>query len=157
MSEVSLGAESGKTSAEDPQVDCEKADKVEEGFGEHVKEESIGSSRGRGEEMYDIDIDSAEEDGDKHVQKEDEGFQSEGVVTCGDGLAAHKSSSVDFGGQGTNHHVETAENMDESEDSDNEAKVILLFLSLSSLCSCPCRYWDLYFLWWQPPLYIISL
>ncbi|KAM7394495.1 hypothetical protein PAMP_021295 [Pampus punctatissimus] len=122
MSEVSLEAESGKTSAEDPQVDCKEADETEESLSEGVKQESVDTSRGnddRDEVLYDIDIDSAEEQ-DKDVQKEDEGFQSESSVTRSDGdAAAHMSDSVDNGGHEKNHHVETPE---ESEDSRTETK-----------------------------------
>ncbi|XP_044047574.1 arfaptin-1 isoform X1 [Siniperca chuatsi] len=112
MSEVSLEAESGKTSAKDPQMDCEEADKAEESLSEDVKQESVDNSRGRDdrdEVLYDIDIDSAEENAensDKDVQ-EDESIQSEGVVACSD--IAHMSDSVDNGGHKTNHHVETPE------------------------------------------------
>nr|XP_046274065.1 arfaptin-1 isoform X2 [Scatophagus argus]XP_046274073.1 arfaptin-1 isoform X2 [Scatophagus argus] len=82
MSEVSLEAESGRTSAEDPQMDCEEeADKAEE---------SLKNS-------------------DKDVQEEDDGIQSKSVVTCGDGDAAHKADSVDNEAHETNHHAETPE------------------------------------------------
>ncbi|KAM7419539.1 hypothetical protein PAMA_016584 [Pampus argenteus] len=123
MSEVSLEAESGKTSAEDPQVDCKEADETEESLSEGVKQESVDASRGqddRDEVLYDIDIDRAEEH-DKDVQKEDEGFQSESSVTHSDSdaAAAHVSGSVDNEGHEENHHVETPE---ESEDSRTETK-----------------------------------
>ncbi|XP_042283815.1 arfaptin-1 isoform X2 [Thunnus albacares] len=129
MSEVSLEAESGKTSAEDPQMDYKEADEAEESLSEGVKQESVDTSRGkddRDEVLYDIDINSAEEhseNSDKDVQKEDEGIQSESVVTCSDGAAAaHVSGSVDNGGHETNHHVETAETPEESGDSHTETK-----------------------------------
>eukprot|EP00064_Thunnus_orientalis_P005033 superscaffoldBa00000478_g5046 len=130
MSEVSLEAESGKTSAEDPQMDYKEADEAEESLSEGVRQESVDTSRGkddRDEVLYDIDINSAEEhseNGDKDVQKEDEGIQSESVVTCSDGAAAaaHVSGSVDNGGHETNHHVETAETPEESGDSHTETK-----------------------------------
>lgn len=134
MSEVSLEAESGKTSAEDPRVDCEEeADKAEDSSSEDVKQESVDSSRGgddRDEVMYDIDIDSAEENAensDRDVQKVDEGVQSECVVTCSDGGAAHMSGSVDNRGHETNHHAETAEAPEESGESRTETKVIFTF------------------------------
>ncbi|XP_070683840.1 arfaptin-1 isoform X1 [Pempheris klunzingeri] len=118
MSEVSLEAESGKTSAEDPQMDCEEADKAEESLSEDVKQESVDDSRDdRDEELYDIDIDSAEENGD-----EDEGVRSESVVTRCDSDAAHMSDSVDKGAHETNHHVETAETPKEGGDSHDEIK-----------------------------------
>ncbi|XP_067441186.1 arfaptin-1 isoform X1 [Thunnus thynnus] len=129
MSEVSLEAESGKTSAEDPQMDYKEADEAEESLSEGVRQESVDTSRGKDdsdEVLYDIDINSAEEhseNGDKDVQKEDEGIQSESVVTCTDGAAAaHVSGSVDNGGHETNHHVETAETPEESGDSHTETK-----------------------------------
>ncbi|XP_070770492.1 arfaptin-1 isoform X1 [Enoplosus armatus] len=124
MSEVSLEAESGKTSAEDPQMDCEEADKADESLSEDVKQETVDNSRERNyrdEVLYDIDIDSAEENtenSDKDVQEEDEGIQSESVVTCSDSDAAHVSDSVDE----TNPHVETAETPEESGDSRTETK-----------------------------------
>ncbi len=135
MSEVSLEAESRKTSAEDPQLDSEEdADKAEESLSEDVKEEeSVDNSRGgdgRDEVLYDIDIDSAEENAensDSDVQKEDEGIQSGSVVTCSDSDAAHMPDSVENGKHETNHHVETAETPEESGDSHTETKVIFTF------------------------------
>uniref|UniRef100_A0A7N8Y2J7 ADP-ribosylation factor interacting protein 1 (arfaptin 1) n=1 Tax=Mastacembelus armatus TaxID=205130 RepID=A0A7N8Y2J7_9TELE len=128
MSEVSLEAESGKTSAEDPQLDSEEADNVEEHLCEDVKQESVENSGGGNvsdEVLYDIDIDSSDENAensDKDVQKEGEGFRSEGKVMCSDDDAAHMSGSVDSGGHETNHHVETAETPEDSGDSHTEAK-----------------------------------
>ncbi|XP_035515955.1 arfaptin-1 isoform X1 [Morone saxatilis] len=124
MSEVSLEAESGKSSAEDPQMDCEQeADKAVESLSEDVKQESVDDSEGSGdraEVLYDIDIDGADENHD--VQKEDEFVQSEGGVRRGDSRAAHMSDSVDNGGHGTNHPVETDETPEESGDSHTETK-----------------------------------
>ncbi|XP_026216031.1 arfaptin-1 isoform X2 [Anabas testudineus] len=114
MSEVSLEAESGKTSAEDPQVDCEDADKVEEGFSEDVKVESADNNSGRdvsAEVMYDIDINSSDENAEKRAERES--IQKTSVVMQRDGDPAHKSGTVDNGGQ---------EAPQESEDSDTEAK-----------------------------------
>ncbi|XP_010727790.3 arfaptin-1 isoform X2 [Larimichthys crocea] len=127
MSEVSLEAESRKTSAEDPQMDCEEeADKAEESLSEDVKQESVDTSRGgdgRDEVLYDINIDSAEENsenGDKDVQKED--VRSESVVTRSDRDAALVSDSVVNGGREADHHVERAETPEESGDSHTETK-----------------------------------
>ncbi|XP_078119761.1 arfaptin-1 isoform X2 [Sander vitreus] len=127
MSEVSLEAESGKTSAEDSQMDFEEADKAEESLREDVKQASVDNSRGRNDRddvLYDIDIDSAEENaenGDTAIQKEDEGIQRESVMkTCSD--AAHMSDSVENGGHETNRHVETAETPEEGGDSPTETK-----------------------------------
>ncbi|XP_040003359.1 arfaptin-1 isoform X2 [Xiphias gladius] len=128
MSEVSLEAESGRISAEDPQMDCEEADKAEESLSEDVKQERADNSRERDctdEVLYDIDIDSAEEnaaDSDEDVQREDEGTQSESVVMCRDGVAAQISGSVERGGHETNHHVDSAETPEESGDSHTETK-----------------------------------
>nr|XP_020469993.1 arfaptin-1 isoform X1 [Monopterus albus] len=120
MSEVSLEAELGKTSAEDAQLDCEDADEVKENLSEDVEQESVDNSRDEdvGDEVLDdVDIDSVEENAEisgKDVQEEDEDIQSEG-----DGVAAHTPGSVDNGGHQTNLHVETPE---ENGDSLIEAK-----------------------------------
>ncbi len=133
MSEVSLEAESGKTSAEDPQMDCEEADKAGERLSEDVEQESVENSSAtddRDEVLYDIDIDSDEENvenGDRDVQMEDEGIQSEGVVSCSGSDAAHMSDGVENGGHETNRHVETAETPEESGDSHTETKVTFPF------------------------------
>ncbi|GAA6234976.1 arfaptin-1 [Lates japonicus] len=139
MSEVSLEAESGRTSAEDPQVNCEEADETEESLSEDVKQQSVDNSRGSDgtdEVLYEIDIDSAEENaenGDKAGQNEDEGVQRKSAVTCRDGDAAHMSGSVDKEGLETNHHVEKAEaeTPEESGDSHTETKVIFTFTLVS--------------------------
>ncbi|XP_051801756.1 arfaptin-1 isoform X2 [Acanthochromis polyacanthus] len=118
MSEVSLEAESGKTSAEDPQMDCEEADKAEESLSEELKEESADSSQAaddKADVLYDINIDSDEEKAeasDKDVKEEDEGIQSENGV----------SGSVDNGEHETEHHAERAETPAESEDSHTETQ-----------------------------------
>uniref|UniRef100_A0A3Q1H5R5 ADP-ribosylation factor interacting protein 1 (arfaptin 1) n=2 Tax=Acanthochromis polyacanthus TaxID=80966 RepID=A0A3Q1H5R5_9TELE len=118
MSEVSLEAESGKTSAEDPQMDCEEADKAEESLSEELKEESVDSSQAaddKADVLYDINIDSDEEKAeasDKDVKEEDEGIQSENGV----------SGSVDNGEHETEHHAERAETPAESEDSHTETQ-----------------------------------
>ncbi|XP_041641416.1 arfaptin-1 isoform X2 [Cheilinus undulatus] len=104
MSEVSLEAESGKTSAKDPQVDYVEDDKAEESLSEDVKQESVDNSSGgdeQDEELYDIDIDSQEEcaeDSDRDAEEEekrDEGVQIESKVTGREGDAAHVSDSVE--------------------------------------------------------------
>lgn len=143
MSEVSLEAESGKTSAEDSQMDFEEADKAEESLREDVKQASVDNSRGRNDRddvLYDIDIDSTEENaenGDKAIQKEDEGIQRESVVkTCSGSDAAHMSDSVENGGHETNRHVETAETPEEGGDSRTETKVIFTF-TLDTLLALP--------------------
>lgn len=110
MSEVSLEAESGKTSADDPQLDCE----VKESLSEDVEKTPVDN---RSEVLYDVDIDSDEgytETSDKDAQRQDERVQKEDVV----------SGSVDDGGHGTEHHADTAETPEKTRDSHTEAKVI---------------------------------
>lgn len=134
MSEVSLEAESVKTSAEDSQMDCEEeADKAEESLSEDVKQESVDGSWGEDDgdkEMYDIDIDSGEENAensDRDPQAVDEGVQKECGGTCSDSEAAHMSGSVDSGDKHeTNHHAETAEAPEESGESCTETQVIFI-------------------------------
>ncbi|XP_029006850.1 arfaptin-1 isoform X4 [Betta splendens] len=105
MSEVSLEAESGKTPAEDPRVDCEDADIVEQDFRDDGKVESEDHSRKSDvseDVMYDIDIDSAEENAEssnKYVQEQDESKQSGSVVKCADGDPALRPGSVGSGRQ----------------------------------------------------------
>ncbi|XP_053273895.1 arfaptin-1 isoform X2 [Pleuronectes platessa] len=121
MSEVSLEGESGRTSAENPQMESEETDKAEESLSEDVRQESVDDSRGRActdEVLYDIPIDSGEE----NAEKSDEDIQKACVVTHREADAAHESVSVDTGGHGTNHHGETAEAPEESRDSDTETK-----------------------------------
>lgn len=128
MSEVSLEAELGKTSAEeDPQMDCEEeAGKGEESLSEDVEKESVDHSRegGDGDEvLYDINIDSAEEKSDNDVQEEDEDEGTQSVVTCRDSDAAHVSDSVDNGRRETNRPVESGETPEESGHSSSDTKV----------------------------------
>ncbi|XP_071770577.1 arfaptin-1 isoform X2 [Centroberyx gerrardi] len=135
MSEVSLEAESGKTSAEDLQMDCKEADKTEESLSEDVKQENVDDySEGddRDEVLYDIDIDSVNDDveeTDQDVEKGDEGVQeSESEVTHSEGNAeysgdaAHMTGSVDDGENGTDHHIETTETPEENGDSRTQTK-----------------------------------
>lgn len=138
MSEVSLEAQSGKTSGEDPQLDCEEeedkeANIAEERLSEDVKQESVDGSMGGddGDEvMYEIDIDSAEENvgtSDKDIREVDQGSQSERVVTCDDGEAAHVSGGVDNGAHETDRHAERAEAPEDSGEAHTETKVIFSF------------------------------
>ncbi|XP_029986824.1 arfaptin-1 isoform X1 [Sphaeramia orbicularis] len=123
MSEVSLEAESGNTSAEDPQMDCEEADKAVESLSEDVKQENVDSSDWKDDRagvLYDIDIDSAEENAeskDKDVEEEEEGIQSE-RVQCSEGEAAYTTGSVDNGERRT----ETPETPEESGESHTQTK-----------------------------------
>ncbi|MEQ2167233.1 hypothetical protein GOODEAATRI_001992 [Goodea atripinnis] len=135
MSEVSLEAESGKTSAEDPQKDCEEADKAEDSLSEDVTSEIVDSSRG-GEDtadvLYEINIDSDEENAescDKGVQEKDEGTRRGNVV----------SNSV---GSKAKCQVESTETPQRNGDSLSEIKVIFTFIFENQpflalpLCSC---------------------
>ncbi|XP_071370207.1 arfaptin-1-like isoform X4 [Centroberyx affinis] len=139
MSEVSLEAESGKTSAEDLQMDCKEADKAEESLSEDVKQENVDDySEGddRDEVLYDIDIDSVNDDveeTDQDVEKGDEGAdegvqESESEVTHSEenveysNDVAHMTGSVDDGENGTDHHIETTETPEENGDSRTQTK-----------------------------------
>ncbi|XP_031585650.1 arfaptin-1 isoform X2 [Oreochromis aureus] len=117
MSEVSLEAESGKTSSEEPQMDCEEDGKAEESLSKELKQESVDSSSVREDDvMYDIDINSDEENAEssnrKGQKEHDEGIQSE---TLASGRVADR-------GHGTKHSVETAETPEESGDTRTETK-----------------------------------
>lgn len=151
MSEVSLEAQSGKTSGEDPQLDCEEEEEDKEAniaverLSEDVKQESVDGSMGGddGDEvMYEIDIDSAEENvetSDNDIREVDQGSQSEHVVTCDDGEAAHMSGGVDNGAHETDRHAERAEAPEDSGEAHTEAKVIFSFtLDNQPLQAAPC-------------------
>ncbi|XP_008402643.1 arfaptin-1 isoform X1 [Poecilia reticulata] len=94
MSEVSLEAESGKTSAEDPQRDCEEADETEESLSEDVPPEVAPSSRGgedKADVLYEININSDEETAEsssKDAQGQDEGPLSGTVASSRVGSGA---------------------------------------------------------------------
>lgn len=117
MSEVSLEAESGKTSSEEPQMDCEEDGKAEESLSKELKQESVDSSSVREDDvMYDIDINSDEENAESSNRKgqeaHDEGIQSE---TLASGRVADR-------GHETKRSVETAETPQESGDTHTETK-----------------------------------
>lgn len=124
MSEVSLEAELGKTSAEDPHMDDEEADKAEESLSEDLDQESVDDSGDIDDTayvLYDIDIhgdgektETSDKASDEDVQ---EGFERANVV----------SSSVDDGGRETAHHVETTEPPEEIGKSQPEQKVMFTF------------------------------
>ncbi|TNN89736.1 hypothetical protein EYF80_000339 [Liparis tanakae] len=132
MSENSLEAESGKTSTEDSEMDCEGVNKSEESASEDEKQASVDDSRRRDDKdevLYDVDIDSGDENAEKSggeaVPEADEGVQGQSAVTCGDGGGdAHVSDSVE---NETDRHVETAETPEESGDS--HTKVIFTVTS----------------------------
>jgi len=124
MSENSLEAESGKTSTEDSEMDCEGVKKSEESASQDDERESVDDSRRRDDEvMYDVDIDSADENaeksGDEAVPEADEAVRWQSAVTYGD--------SVENGGQETDRHVEAADTPEESGDS--HTKVIFTVTS----------------------------
>uniref|UniRef100_A0A3P8UUG1 ADP-ribosylation factor interacting protein 1 (arfaptin 1) n=1 Tax=Cynoglossus semilaevis TaxID=244447 RepID=A0A3P8UUG1_CYNSE len=126
MSQVSLEAESGRTSPEDPQRECEESDKAEESLSEGLKQESVDNSRTNycsDEEMYEIDINSGEEKAEKGVKdgEKEEDIQNESVGSFRDVDAAPASGSVDQGAHVTNH-VEAAETPEEGGDSHMETK-----------------------------------
>ncbi|XP_039879674.1 arfaptin-1 isoform X2 [Simochromis diagramma] len=117
MSEVSLEAESGKTSSEEPQMDCEEDGKAEESLSKELKQESVDSSSVREDDvMYDIDINSDEENAESSNRKgqkpHDEGIQSETLA----------SGRVGDRGHETKRSVETAETPQESGDTHTETK-----------------------------------
>lgn len=132
MAEVSLEAESGKPSGEDPQLDSEvEEDEVaEERLTQDRKQESADSNVGGDDAdgaMYEIDIDGTEDGmrtSDQRMQEVDLGSQSENVVTCDEGEAARRSSSVDNGGLEAERHAEGAEAPEESGEADAATKVI---------------------------------
>lgn len=118
MSEVSLEAESGKTSAEDLQMDCQDDDKSEHSLSEEdLNQESVDEGRevdDTADVLYDVNIESDEEkaeSSDRTSDQEDSGkdIQQESVLT----------GSVDNGEHEANHRVETPE---ESGDSHPETK-----------------------------------
>lgn len=133
MSEVSLEAESGKTSAVEPQMDCEEAERAAESQTVDVTQENVdtaGESEGRAEVLYDIDIDSGEESAgssDRCEDEEERGDQRERVVMHSN--AANTTDSVDSGEDDRN----TPETAEESGDSKTEKKV-MLNLAACNLC-----------------------
>ncbi|XP_013855378.1 arfaptin-1 [Austrofundulus limnaeus] len=112
MSDVSLEAEAGQTSAEDPQQDCE-ADKAKESLREDLTPESVDSSRG-GEDtedaMYDIDINSDDDRAaacEKDFQEQNEGSLKVSAVSAG---------------EEAKHRVELSETPERNGDSNDENK-----------------------------------
>lgn len=134
MAEVSLEAESGKPSGEDPQLDSEVEEEenevAEETLTEDRKQESVDSNVGGDDPdraMDEIDIDGTEdniETSDQRMQEVDLGSQSESVVTSDDSEAARSSGSVGNGGLEAERHAERAEAPEESGEADAATKVI---------------------------------
>lgn len=139
-SEVSPEAELGKTSAMHPRVDCVEA---EETLNEDVKEESVGGSRRDGEDevMYDIDINSDDENTerrDRDVQRGGEVSRSGHEEACSETVTACMSGSVDDEELGIKQEAEAPE---EGEESHTELKVMFALTWTVSLCSvsvCGC-------------------
>lgn len=142
-SEVSPEAELGKTSAKHPQVDCVK--EAEETLNEDEKEDSVGSSRrvdGEDEVMYDIDIETDDENAEGSVgdvRREEEVSWSDHEKARSDPDAACMSGSVDDEGHRIKQRAEAPE---EREESHTESKVMfqlvlpgpaLLFQSVGAL------------------------
>lgn len=111
MSDVSLEAESGKTSAEDPQQDGEEAGKAKESLSEDLTPESVDGSRDaedREDVLYDVDINSDEDHAgspEKDAQEQYERSPSVSVVSGSVGKEAkHRvESSVTPEGNGVSH------------------------------------------------------
>uniref|UniRef100_A0A3Q2NQY8 ADP-ribosylation factor interacting protein 1 (arfaptin 1) n=1 Tax=Fundulus heteroclitus TaxID=8078 RepID=A0A3Q2NQY8_FUNHE len=73
MSEVSLEAESGRTSAEEPQKDCEETERAEESLSEDGTPEGVDSGRGgedKADVLYEININSDEENAESRDNAE---------------------------------------------------------------------------------------
>ena len=127
MSEVSLETESGRTSPEDLQMDCEEADKGKESLSEDLKQESANDSGGgkdTADVLYEININSDEEN--MEIREEDKGPPNKIVV------------SVASGGDEIKQHVETAETAEENGDSHSETKVTFRLILNKSTCFLPC-------------------
>lgn len=127
-SEVSPEAELGKTSAKHTRVDCVKeANQAEDALNEDEKEESLDSSRGvdgEDEVMYDIDIDTDDENAEERdgdVRREDEVSWNGHGEACSNPDAACMSGSVDDEGHGIKPQAEAPE---EREESHTESKVM---------------------------------
>lgn len=135
-SEVSPEAELGKTSAKHPQGDCLAAEEV---LNEDVKEGSVGGSKEDGEddEMYDIDIDTDDEDTER---KDGEVWREDGVSWSGQeeacSAAARMSGSVDDEEHRIKQETEAPEDREESH---TELKVMfrsfwMILLGFVSVC-----------------------
>lgn len=145
MAEVSVEAECGKPSGEEPQLDSEEE--------EEVAEESVDSDVGG--VMYEIDIDSTEDNVGSGEQGVDVGSQSETVVTCDDGGVTRRSSSVDDGGVEAERHAERTEAPEERGGADAGTKVIFSLLldsrpvqAAPTVSSCFYQFSPLDLLWW---------
>ncbi|KAM8842989.1 arfaptin-1 isoform 1-T1 [Synchiropus picturatus] len=118
MSDVSLEAESQKTSPEDSEVDYKEAEETEESLSEDV-EQDRGSLEDDG--LYDVDINSEEEE--EVVQEEEKGIQSESAVLECD--AAHVTNGVENVGREENHHVDAEATRDERADSPSKEEITM--------------------------------
>lgn len=147
-SEVSPEAELGKTSAKHPQVDCVKeAEKAEETLNEDEKE-SVDSNRGvdgEDEVMYDIDIDTDNENAEgsaRDVRREDQIRWGGCEEARRDPDAPCMSGSVDEG-----HRIKQAEAPEEKQESHSESKVTFQLLVDGPALLC----FSLWVLWWWWP------
>ncbi|XP_020787041.2 arfaptin-1 isoform X2 [Boleophthalmus pectinirostris] len=114
MSEVSLEAVSGKTSAEEPQMDCEENDRAEQSMSEENAARVDDSAEVRSSELYEVDIDSGEETEDRKKlenEREEERNQNESGE-----LGAGSTDSVNKDGR------ETQGSPEEGGDSKEETK-----------------------------------
>ncbi|XP_053713217.1 arfaptin-1 isoform X2 [Synchiropus splendidus] len=118
MSDVSLEAESQKTSPEDSEVDYKEAEETEESLSEDV-EQDRGSLEDDG--LYDVDINSEEEE--EVVQEEEKGIQSERAVLECD--AAHVTNGVENVGREENRHVDAEAPRDERADSPSKEEITM--------------------------------
>lgn len=139
MAEVSLEAESGKTSGTDPQFDSEVEEEedvlAEETLADDLAQQSVDGNVGGDDldgSMDEIDIDGTEdgiEASDNRMQEVDLDRQRDDVATCDTGEAARLSSSVESGGLQVEHHAERVEAPQESGEADAETKVIFSLIS----------------------------
>lgn len=130
MSEISFEGESGRTSGEDPQLDIEAEEEEDvvavERLTDDVTQASVDSDVDADDldgVMYEIDIDTTEDNRATSDKGVDRGSQSVHVVTCDDGEVA-RVSSVDNGGLEAERHAERAEAPEERGEADAETKVI---------------------------------
>uniref|UniRef100_A0AAV2LNS3 AH domain-containing protein n=1 Tax=Knipowitschia caucasica TaxID=637954 RepID=A0AAV2LNS3_KNICA len=80
MSEVSLEAESGKTSAGDPQMSSEEEVKADQSVSEDNADSDGASAEDTTGELYEVDIDSGEETEDGKTLKKEDGTHTESRV-----------------------------------------------------------------------------
>ncbi|XP_056135464.1 arfaptin-1 isoform X2 [Lampris incognitus] len=135
MSEVSLGAVLGETSAEDQEMDCKEAHKTDKSLSEDLKDESIDCYDEKRDVRDEVLDDGGKDDIEKNdtdAEQEDNDIDSENEVTHSDENvgdsddAEHKTCSIDDGGPQTERHVERAETPVEMGDSHSPNKLIAM-------------------------------